>query len=60
MNTPNWMLDAPARAQRRAKSTRHNRRSTDRRRPSLDVMLAFGAMLVSSWGIYELTSLLLH
>ena len=60
MNTPNWMLDAPANAARRAKmARRHNRRSTDRR-VNLDVLLAFGAMLVTSWAVYEVTSLLLH
>jgi hypothetical protein len=60
MNTPNWMLDAPAHAARRAgMARRHRRRSTDRRL-NWDVVLAFVAMLVTSWAVYEVTSLLLR
>jgi hypothetical protein len=61
MNTPHWMTDAPAHAPQRAKPVRHNRRSTDRRSPSVvDLSLAFLAMLVTMWSICELNSLLLR
>ena len=61
MNTPQWMIEAPAHAPPRAKSVRHHRRSTDRRRlNAVDVTLAFLAMLVTMWGICELNSLLLR
>jgi|HubBroStandDraft_2_1064218.scaffolds.fasta_scaffold1141141_2 hypothetical protein len=61
MNTPQWMTDAPAHAPQRAKPARHNRRSTDRRTPrAVDLALAFLAMAVTMWGIYELNSLMLR
>jgi hypothetical protein len=61
MNTPNWMMDATAFAPRRAKSVRHKRRSTDRRRLNVvDLLLAFAVMLVTTWGISELNALMLH
>ena len=61
MNTPQWMTDAPAPAPSRAKSARRNRRATDRpAMNAVDVGLAFVAMLVTLWCIFELNSLLLH
>jgi hypothetical protein len=60
MNTPNWMTEASAHAPMRAKLARHNRRSTDHSGLTVDVMLAFAAMLVTTWVVYELTSLMLH
>jgi hypothetical protein len=61
MNTPDWMIEAPAHAPPRAKSARHNRRSTDRLGLNVfDVSLAFLAMLVTMWGICELNALMLH
>jgi hypothetical protein len=59
MNTPNWMIAAPADAPRRAK-VRHRRRSTDRRGLTVDVALAFAAMVAAMAGIYELNSLMLR
>ena len=60
MNTPNWMTDAPANAARRAGMARRQRRRSTDRRSNLDVVLAFGAMLLASWAVYEVTSLLLR
>jgi hypothetical protein len=61
MNTPHWMIEAPAPAPPRAKPVRHNRRSTDRASLNLvDVSLAFVAMLATMWAICELNSLMLH
>jgi hypothetical protein len=60
MNTPQWMIEAPAHAPRRVKSAR-NRRSADRAALNLfNVALAFLAMLVTMWSICELNALLLH
>ena len=60
MNTPQWMIEASNHAPRRAKPARHKRRSTDRRGLQvLNVALAFLAMLVTMWGIWELNSLML-
>ena len=61
MNTPQWMIEAPAQAPPRAKSARHRRRSTDRQKLNVvDVTLAFLAMLGTMWAILELNSLLLR
>jgi len=61
MNTPQWMTDAQTPAAPRAKSVRHNRRSTDRAPLNVvDLSLAFLVMLVTLWSIFELNSLLLH
>jgi hypothetical protein len=60
MNTPDWMMVATADAPRRAKSARHRRRSGDRRGLTVDVMLAFAAMVAALSAIYLLNSLLLR
>lgn len=60
MNTPNWMMAATVDAPGRAKSGRRRRRSTDQRGLTVDVMLAFIAMVVAMLGIYELNSLMLR
>jgi hypothetical protein len=61
MNTPDWMIEAPTPAPRRAKPARHNRRSTDRLGLNVvDISLAFLAMLATMWGICELNSLMLR
>ena len=61
MNTPLWMIEASARPPLRAKSVRHDHRPTDRLGLNLvDITLAFLAMLVTLWGIYELNSLMLR
>ena len=61
MNTPHWMIEAPAHAPQRAKPARHNRRSTDRLGLNVvDVTLAFLAMLATMWAICELNSLMLR
>ena len=61
MNTPQWMIEASNHPPSRAKAARHKRRSTDRRDLRvLDVALAFVAMLVTMWGIWELNSLMLR
>jgi hypothetical protein len=59
MNTRNWMMDAAISSPRGAKSARHKRRSTDRRGLNVvDLMLALAVMVVTTWGISELNSLL--
>jgi hypothetical protein len=61
MTTPNWMIEGTVRAPWRARSVRHKRRSTDRRSLNvLDIALAFAVMVLATWGIIELNSLLLH
>ena len=60
MNTPNWMMDAPAHASQRAKLDRgHNRRSTDRQPLNRGVLLGLGSALIAAFVVFELTSLLL-
>jgi hypothetical protein len=60
MNTPNWMMDAAMPAPRRAKAVRHKRRSTDRRGPAADVMVALAVVLTTAFGIYVVNALLLR
>jgi hypothetical protein len=59
MNTPNWMMDAPAAEPRRAKKVRYRRRAADRTQAT-DVFLAFVVMLGTMGAIYVLTSVLLR
>jgi hypothetical protein len=59
MNTPNWMIDAPANTSRRAGSgRRQNRRATDRRWLSGDGALAAGVVLATALVVYDLAPLL--
>jgi hypothetical protein len=59
MNTPNWMIDAPANTSRRARSGhRRDRRSRDRRWLGADVALVGGVMTATALIVYALTPLL--
>lgn len=61
MNTPTWMIDAAAAAPRRAKAARRRRRASDRRPlNTVDLALAFAAMVVTTWLFTQLNALLLR
>ena len=60
MNTPNWMMVTTADAPQRAKSARHKRRATDRQGVTVNLALAFAAMVATMLGIYVVNALMLH